>query len=192
MTATLATGATLTPATWADFVARLRHDCVGEGVNDHSTRDALFIVQAKRIISGFDTDYTDQLLVYCDESSWYSPQEYWDDHDGDSGRVRLNGAAQAEYECDFLAHDVSEQWEILGALLDHHVTGWKEEWEHVNSHFTKDAAEAFIKRKKHDYRDGKRVYVESQYYAWEFNAVKEAILSGALVYSEATGAGVPL
>ena len=176
---TLATGAPLTPASWADFVTRLHHDCVGEGVADHCTRDALFIVQAKRIITGFDTDYTDQLLVDCDDSSWYSPQEYWDGCD-EYERAVLNVAAQAEYEHDFLALDVSEQWEILGALPDHHVTGWHEEWEYVNSHFTKDAAEAFIKRKKHDYREGMRVCVESQYYAWEFNAVKEAILSGRL------------
>jgi hypothetical protein len=191
MTASLATGAALTPATWADFVARLQHDCVGEGVADHCTRDALFVVQARRVISGFDTDYTDQLLVYCDDLSWYSPQEYWDGGDEDE-RAALNVAAQAEYGNDFLALYVPEQWEILGALPDHQVTGWHEEWEYVNSHLTKDAAEAFIKRKKHDYPKGIRVYVESQYYAWEFNAIKEAILSGKLVYSEATGAGVPL
>ena len=83
--------------------------------------------------------------------------------------------------------DISEQWDILAKLPEHTVTGWKEEWEHVNSHFTKDAAEAFIKRKKHDYREGMRVYVESQYYAWEFNAIKSAILSGRLVYSEEAG-----
>lgn len=28
-----------------------------------------------------------------------------------------------------------------------------------------------------------RVYVESQYYAWEFNAIKEAILDGTLTYT---------
>jgi len=47
----------------------------------------------------------------------------------------------------------------------------------VNSHFTRDAAEAFIRRKQHDYGE-MRVYVESQYYAWEFEAIKEAILDG--------------
>lgn len=184
MTTTLATGATLTPDTWADFVARLRHDCVGEGVKDHCTSNAIFIVQARRIVSGIDCDYADQKLVYCDDLDWKSPQAYWDAHDGDAVRGKLNAAAQAEYEHDFLALDVSEQWEILDALPDHYVTGWYERWEYVNAHFTKDAAEAFIKRKKHDYRDGIRVYVESQQYTWEFNAIKEAILSGQLVLSE--------
>ena len=52
----------------------------------------------------------------------------------------------------------------------------------MNSHFTKDAAEAFIRRKKHDYGE-MRVYVESQYYAWEFEAIKAAILDGTLTYT---------
>lgn len=60
------------------------------------------------------------------------------------------------------------QWHILGQRENHTVTGWDERWECVNAHFTKDAAEAFIKRKKHDYGKGMRVYVNSQYYAWEF------------------------
>lgn len=185
----IATGNKLNPATWADFVTRLRHDCVGEGVSDHCTADALFIVQARRIVSGVDVDYADQLLVYCDGSSWYSPQEYWDDCD-DSDQEGLNILAHESAGTEllgFLEIPESDQWEILGELDDHHVTGWQEQWEYVNSHFTKDAAEAFIKRKKHDYPNGLRVYVESQYYAWEFNAIKEAILSGRLVYSEPAG-----
>lgn len=179
---TLARGAPLTPDTWADFVTRLRHDCVGEGVADHCTADALFIVQAKRIVSGIDLDYCDNesTLVYCDDSSWYSPQEYWNGCDEDQ-QAKLNALAQADRDLDFMGLDVSEQWDVLAELPDHTVTGWRAEWEYVNSHFTKDAAEAFIKRKKHDYHEGMRVYVESQYYAWEFNAIKEAILSGRLM-----------
>jgi hypothetical protein len=37
----------------------------------------------------------------------------------------------------------------------------------MNSHFTKDTAEAFIRRKQHDYGE-MRIYVESQYYDWKF------------------------
>ena len=43
----LAVGAPLTQATFADFVERLRHDCVGDGVRDHWTADAFFVVQHK-------------------------------------------------------------------------------------------------------------------------------------------------
>lgn len=178
----LARGAPLTPDTWADFVTRLRHDCVGEGVDDHCTANAIFTVQAKRIVTGLDLDYCDSesTLVYCDGSSWYSPKEYWSACDEDE-QASLNELSQADCDLDFLALGVSEQWELLAALPDHTVTGWREEWGHINSHFTKDAAEAFIKRKKHNYREGMRVCVESQYWAWEFNAIKDAILSGKLV-----------
>jgi hypothetical protein len=79
--------------------------------------------------------------------------------------------------------DESDQWYVLAELPEHTVTGWDDRWEYVNAHFTHAAAEAFIKRKKHDYRDGMRVYVESQYYAWEFEAIKAAILDGTLTYT---------
>jgi hypothetical protein len=190
MTKTLATGAELNSATWADFVTRLRHDCVGEGVRAHSTAEALFTVQARRIVSGIDTEYTDKLLVYFDGDTWYSPKEYLDDCD-EVDREKLNVLAHESAGTElvgFLELPESDQWDILGDLDDHTVTGWEEKWKYVNSHFTKDAAEAFIKRKKHDYRDGLRVYVEAQIYCWEFNAIKEAILSGKLVYSDVNGA----
>ncbi|HJV53063.1 MAG TPA: hypothetical protein VJ652_16470 [Noviherbaspirillum sp.] len=178
-TESLARGDALTPVTFANFIERLRHDCVGEGVEDHCTADALFIVQARLIISGIDKDYTDQWLVYCDDRQWFSTKEYWDDCD-EGQQEELNAKAQEEGECEFLALDEHDQWELLGELDDHTVTGWHERWEYVNAHFTKDAAEAFIRRKAHDYRDGLRVYVDSQYYCWEFKAIKEALLSGAL------------
>ncbi|MNR29189.1 hypothetical protein D3C85_1465610 [compost metagenome] len=72
------------------------------------------------------------------------------------------------------------QWDILGELDDHTVTGWDDRWVPVNSHFTKDAAEAFIKRKRHDYREGMRVYVDAQTHCWEYNTIKEAILQGRI------------
>jgi hypothetical protein len=180
----LATGAKLDPSTWADFAQRLRYDCVGAGVRDHCTANAIFIVQAKRIIYGIDTDYSDNrvIIVSCDEAEWFTVQEYWDDADGDM-RDRLNALAQVKAEKDFLALDRDEQLEILAELEDHQVVGWDETWEYVNAHFTKDAAEAFIQRKKHDYRKGMRVYVDCQYYTWEFNAIKEAILNGTLTYA---------
>ena len=78
------------------------------------------------------------------------------------------------------------QFDILDNLEYHRVVGRSESWEYVCAHFTKDAADAFIKRKSHDYRDGLRVYVDSQYYSWEFNAIKNAIMDGRLVLSLTT------
>lgn len=179
----LATGDALTPETWADFVQRLHHDCIGQGVRDHCTAEAIFIVQAKRINCGIDPDFTDQLLVACDDEQWYSPKEYWADLD-DEGRAELNRKMQGWSQCQFMKASDSDQWYVLGELDSHTVTGWHASWEYVCAHFTSDAAEAFIRRKKHDYREGLRVYVESQYYSWEFNAIKEAILSGRLVLAE--------
>lgn len=177
---TLARGAELNAETWADFVGRLRHDCVGNGVRAHGTADALFIVEARRMIYGIDRDYTDNLVVTCEDCEWFSPREYWDDACDDQ-QARLNAAAQEAGECEFLDLSEDEQWELLGELEDHTVTGWDERWEYVNSHFTKDAAEAFIRRKSHDYPKGMRVAVEAQSYCWEYNAIKEAILHGSLV-----------
>ncbi|QXI57047.1 hypothetical protein HU759_018245 [Pseudomonas sp. OE 28.3] len=180
----LATGHRLDAATWADFVTRLRYDCNGERVRDHCTAAAIFIVEARRIVCGLDMDYTEQRMVYWDsgESAAYSIKKYWSDLSSYQ-KSQLNKKMQDWSECQFMKADESDQWYVLGELEDHTVTGWDERWEYINAHLTHAAAEAFIKRKKHDYREGMRVYVESQHYAWEFNAIKEAILDGTLTYT---------
>ncbi|MEN5313383.1 hypothetical protein [Pseudomonas koreensis] len=180
----LATGHHLDAATWADFVQRLRYDCKGKRVHDHCTADAIFIVEARRIVSGLDMEYTDKRLVYWDsgESVAYSVKEYWDGLSSYE-KSQLNKKMQDWSQCQFMKADESDQWYVLGELPDHNVTGWDDRYEYINAHFTYAAAEAFIKRKKRDYRDGMRIYVESQYYAWEFNAIKEAILDGTLTYT---------
>ncbi|MGW8466514.1 hypothetical protein [Pseudomonas sp. CLCA07] len=45
----LATASALDADTWSDVVKRLRHDCVGAGVRDHCTANAIFIVQVRLI-----------------------------------------------------------------------------------------------------------------------------------------------
>jgi hypothetical protein len=172
----LAKGMPLTEETWNDFVSRLRHDCVGKGVEDHYTADAIFIVQAKRRIFGIDPDFGGDKVVLYDESYWLSPEDYYNDLD-DEGKEDLD----AKSIIGFLELRDWQQWDLLAELEDHTVTGVIDEWEYVNAHLTKDSAEAFIARKKHDYRDGLRVCVEAQVYCWEYNTIKEAILSGRLV-----------
>ena len=180
----LATGHALNAATWADFVQRLRYDCNGEGVRDHCTANAIFIVEARKIVCGLDMDYTEQRMVYWDsgESDAYSVKDYWESL-SKYEKSQLNKKMQAWSNCQFMKADESDQWYVLGELEGHTVTGWDEQWVYVNAHFTHAAAEAFIKRKKHDYRKGMRIYVESQYYAWEFNAIKQAIFDGTLVFT---------
>lgn len=183
MSNSIATGGKLTPESFADFVERLKYHSRGEGVNDHCTADAIFIVQRKRLVSGIDTDYTDQLVIYCDGCKWFSIQEYWDDLDYDQ-QVELNKKSQDWCDKQFMKADDSDQWYLVGELEDHYVTGYQWEWEYVNSHFTREAAQAFIQRKKHDYSDGLRIYVDANIYCWEFNAIKEALMDGRLVLSE--------
>jgi len=176
----LATGADLTPDTWADFVARLHHDCVGDGVHDHYTADAIFIVQARRLVFGLDSEFSDNRAVIFDGSSWFSPAEYWDDCDDDERAALDAKAGELLDGHTFLRLESGDQWELLAELPEHTVTCWFDHWEYVNAHFTLDAAEAFIRRKKHDYRDGLRVYVDAQVHCWEYNAIKAAILDGRL------------
>jgi len=171
----LATGSELNQATFDDFVQRLRHHVRGEGVDWHHTADALFTVQARKIIFGIDRDYTDKTAVSIEDSMYFSPQEYWDDAD-EGLRARLDAIAHDVDEMPFLTLETYEQWDILADLENHTVSGWDERWEIVNSHFTKEAAEAFIKRKRHDYRDGLRVYVEAQVYCWEFNQIVTGLM----------------
>lgn len=183
MTATLAKGAALTPETWADFVARLHHDCVGEGVRDHYTADAVFLVQKRTKVyctEGLDGEAFD---IYrpadgeaCDAQEWYH------NLDGDD-QERLDA------ECPgigFLAANMHDQMNALSEVhpnVDVHEFNW--EWETVNQHFTKAAAEAFITRKKHDYRNGLRVSVDASTYSWELNTIKAAILSGQIGFIKA-------
>ena len=171
---TLAQGADLTPETWAEFVARLHHDCVGEGVRDHYTADAVFLVQ-KRVWQTVPEELSDALRVYCDGHD--EPiEEFIADLDPEDLE-----ALDKEVDGSFADADSYEKKEALEKLhpdstLYHAI----EEWETINQHFTKDAAEAFIKRKKHDYRAGLRVYVDASTYSWELNTIKAAILDGRI------------
>ncbi|MBX8621685.1 hypothetical protein K4754_06555 [Pseudomonas glycinae] len=178
---TLATGAALDASTWTDFVERLRYHCNGAGVKWHHTAAAIFTVQTKRIDYGYEIDYAEGRVVCLEDRRWFSPNEYWEDLDEEE-RAEIDQALIADRECGFMDLDEDDQWDYLADLDDHTVTGWNKRWEIVNSHFTRDAAEAFIRRKQHDYGE-MRVYVESQYYAWEFEAIKKAILDGTLTFT---------
>lgn len=183
----IAQGAKLTADSFNDFVNRLTYHSRGDGANDHCTADALFIVQARRMIVGIDEQYTDteQQMIIRDDESYMSPNDYWESLDT-SEKIQLNKLAQelTQSKTGFLKSPRYIQWEILENLEDHRVVGWIEKWEYVNAHFTKEAAEAFILRKKHDYPDGIRIYVDAQIHCWEFNTIKNAIMDGKLVFKD--------
>jgi len=176
----LAKGADLDGETFADFLERLRHDCVGSGVNDHCTADAIFIVQRKRYIYGIDIDYCERVCAILEESHWEDPDKFYKDHIEYSISSNLDTYAQDLTGCNFIGLDEADKWDAIREVENVIVTGMDERWEYVNSHFTKDAAEAFIQRKKHDYPEGLQVYVNAQSHCWEWNMIKEAMISGKL------------
>src|SRR5471030_2448303 len=117
----IANGAELTPETYADFVQRLKYHCQGEGVGDHCTADAIFIVERKRLITGIDLDYAPEKVVCLDDIQWFSPKEYWDDCDREQ-KAELNKASQEWCDKKFMHADEDDQWYLLGELDDHTLT----------------------------------------------------------------------
>lgn len=191
---TLVNGGDLNKQSFDEFITRLIHDCRGDGVKDHITSDAIFTVQHNELVTGIDIDYADNVGCYFDGSFSGSIAEFLDelaaDHEDDNN-FGLWLSENYEQDLEWLMSE--DQETQIGILNDFDqsengrscltICGYKYEWTHINSHFTKAAAERFIKRKKHDYGE-MRVYVNSQYYAWEFNAIKNALMDGRLILSE--------
>lgn len=172
----LATGADLTPATFADFIERLRHDCEGDGVKDHYTACAIFIVQSKQLVSGIDREFCEDVVGYIEDSHYFSPDELFDDlHDLTQAELVVMGFREA---------DQRTKWDLLEDEAEVTVTGYAWRWDYVSSHFTKDAADAYVRRKSHDHRHGLRVFVDAQVYCWEYEAIKKALIDGRLVLKE--------
>lgn len=185
MSESIATGAKLTPETFADFIERLKYHNRGEGVNRHHTSDPIFMVQKQVTIYGLADEYSESKVVCHDESEWSSPQEYWDDLD-DEKQEELNAFCLKACDTEFTELDEEAQWEVMADQEDHTVCGIKKEWQYVNAHFTREAAEAFIRRKQHDYPP-LRVYVESMCYGWEYQKIIAALCDGRLVLAESKG-----
>ncbi|MBS0856265.1 MULTISPECIES: hypothetical protein [unclassified Tatumella] len=181
----LATRAPLTQETFDDFVNRLRHDVAGKGVERHCTRDAIFNVERLRRVTGIDLSFEPERMLTDEdhEREWFSPKEYWNSLDLDE-KKSLNEECLESNDSFFLDLDEEDQWEFLGDRDYLNLYGYQEEWEYVNSHLTRDAAEAFIKRKAHDYPDGLRVFVDSRVWCWEFTAIVDALINGQLVMAE--------
>lgn len=164
----------LSAETFADFINRLKYHNTGAGVNDHATAHPIFIVQCCRKITGIDLDY--------------DPKSFWTDEDRE---VQWTDEEFEEALADYVAEGGFH--EEFDPQCDTEVTcgqrtifekiGYMEQWEYVNSHFTPEAAEAFIKRKKHDYAE-LRVYVDSQYWCPEFKAIVDGLINGKIIFKE--------
>jgi len=169
-----------------DFIERLRYQVRGAGVNEHVTDSATFVVQRKRLITGIDKDYTDNTLLILDDSYNFDFDDFasgFDDEELD--QLIIEGApitlADGVYSCesdrdlfDWVEDNKSYDWNATHAGYDYI-------WEYVNHHMTKEAAEAFIQRKKHDYGE-MRVFIGSAYWSWELMAIMNGLLDGKIVF----------
>lgn len=187
---TLATGDSLTKENFDEFISRLKHHHVGEGVEYHYTANPIFNVEARTRIYGISDEYTDNFAICATESVWTDPDEFVADMPDDVKKEFFDSQYDwcvADWD-ELSDYQKIEQVKDFVNDSDHFyvnditVTGYIEKWEVVNSHLTKEGAEAFIKRKKHDYPDGLRIYVDSQYYSWEWNSIIEGLLSGKIAY----------
>lgn len=172
---TLANGCELSKETFDDFVSRLNFDIKH---NNLCTADPVFDVQVWRTEWCVDKEFTDDVGVVCDDSVWFSLDEWYEDERCESGNGSLAYSDRKWYDLDAYEKEI-----VVESIEDHRVLGYKREWAHVNSHLTKDAAERFISRKKHDY--GKmRVFVSSAYWCWELKEIMEGLRDGRIVYAE--------
>lgn len=182
----LATGAPLTEQTFSDFVERLRHDCIGDGVNLHHTSDPVFLVKQKVRVF-VPAKASDHKCIFDGEagSTFDTIKDFWDNLEPLEQEF-LNLCALHSGDCSFLELREADQWGLISSgaaefvLYSVQVRYYVDEWQTVNQHFTRDAAEDFIKRKGHDY--GELItYVDSSYWCPEYNAIRQALMDGRLV-----------
>lgn len=160
-----------------DFVKRLKYHHKGEGVREHGTADPLFLVQEEKVIYGMDKNYTDDYIWVCSNDSEYS-------YKTDEGLLEAMEKDSRETGVVYDDFDLSVDDEITcdGDVVYEKI--WlKKQWITVNCHFTKEAAEAFINRKGHDY-EKLRIYVDSQYWCKEWCDVVEGLITGQLTFDD--------
>lgn len=170
-----------TPVTWAEFTQQLKNSWE----NDNAGTDSpIFVVQSKNIVWGLDpasdsVEITN--IVDVDQESKYKSVEEFFDSLKAAEKHDLNGLAIDEEDELFLDLKASTQFNILSDWNwnghNVHICHGKYFWEDINCHLTRSAAEAFIKRKSHDYGE-LRVFVKSLYWCDEFKNLLNAIING--------------
>lgn len=168
-----------TPESWAEFTQQLKNSWE----NDNAGTDSpIFVVQSKNIVWGLDpasdsVEITN--IVDVDQESKYKSVEEFFDSLKAAEKHDLNGLAIDEEDELFLDVKVSTQINILTEWNERNVyiCHGKYFWEDINCHLTRSAAEAFIKRKSHDYGE-LRVFVKSLYWCDEFKNLLNAIING--------------
>ena len=167
--------------------------------SNRSTGDPLFCVETKRRIGGIDPDYHDG------NYEWYDPGEGdsvgnddgLKEHLIENGDDLIDGLKELT---SFKEFDFPEELdeEGLDALLskagvnldcdDEINLGYFkfrkgyyiDRYEFVTAHFTEAAALQYITNNRHNLNEP-RTFVTSQYRCYEWNALREALISGELV-----------
>jgi len=168
-----------TPETWAEFTKQLKNSWEKDNAG---TDSPIFVVQAKNIVWGLDPTHDSveiTNIVDVDQDSKYKSVEDFFESLKASDKHDLNGLAIDEEDELFLDVKTSTQINILTDWNERnvHICHGKYFWEDINCHLTRSAAEAFIKRKSHDYGE-LRVFVKSLYWCDEFKNLLNAIISG--------------
>lgn len=176
----------LTPENFQDFIERLTYHNKGEGVEDHCTANPIFVVQSLEYVDGIDLDY--------DPDYFWTDEEHEVKYDDDEMLEALkeyvaDGGKIDDFDPEH--DDITDHFDLYreNAIVDDDYNvifrkiGYARKWRYVNAHFTREAAEAFIKRKKHDHRE-LRIWVDSQYWCPEFNAIVDGLLSGKIGWKE--------
>ena len=183
MSESIATGAELSAATFANFVDRLRHDCIGTRHEEHGTGQPGFYVEEQRFITGIDLEFTDDVAIHCDDSTWFSIEAFMAQVVEDE-MAELDAISKRINHSPFEENDLWGQIDCIKELEGHTVTGFMETWETLNFHLTHDAAQHYIDKNHAKHKNKLRIAVESQYRCDEFNTIRRAILDGKLVFKE--------
>lgn len=118
-----------------DFLDNLGHQLRSQ--DNCYTSFPIYEVQEHRLIAGIDPDYTEKI-------GWFHSD---------------SGSLADDEEAALLEAGYDETGEVP---QDWHRTGYDHRWEQIATFMTRDAAEDFIKRQKHNHSE-LRVYVNSAY-----------------------------
>ena len=168
-----------TPETWAEFTQQLKNSWEKDNAG---TDSPIFVVREKKIVWGLDpaSDSVEitNIVDADDESTYKSIDDFFESLKA-TDKHALNGLAIEEEDELFLDVKASTQINILSDWNERniHICHGKYFWEDVNCHLTRSAADAFIKRKSHDFGE-LRVFVKSLYWCEEFKNLLNAIISG--------------
>lgn len=121
-----------------------------KGQDNRITENPIFVVQQRRRIYGFDVAWSDNVVWLCEG------QEMLDD-DPETVDAKRYYREQG---------DVPDGWSRVG---------YQDTWVHVQPFFSETAANAYIAANKHNLTDP-RVYVESGYRNYEWQALREVFL----------------